>query len=405
MTDISWRKNLYTIFLAQLIAVMGTHFVIPFMPLLVQSLGNFNNREAALWAGIATGISGITMFFSAPLWGIVADRYGREPMVLRSLFGTALIVVLYGFAPNIYVLLLLRFFNGILSGILSTPLAMVSTTTPKEKIPFAMGLIAVAYFGGTTTGPLIGGTMADRFGFRDTFFITAVILFIGGLMVLFFTREKFVRPEKAQSASLGSVWRLAFSKQMLPIIMVEFSLQASPQMLAPIIPLVVKELNPGAAAATNAGLALGFMGVISGIASLVTGRLSGHVSLKKILVFSCLAGALLYLPPIWAGTVVQLIVFVALTGVPKGGLITSASAIVGTSMAQSQQGMAYGIAQSAKSLGGGIGPLLGGSLGRLIGLRPVFAVAAGLFALSSVLVSKQLTEEPAKKLSHNSGQV
>ena len=79
---------------------MGFSFVNPFMPLFIQELGNFTNQKAAFWAGIATSASGIAMFFSAPLWGIVADRWGRKPMVLRAMFGSAVLLGFMGLAPN-----------------------------------------------------------------------------------------------------------------------------------------------------------------------------------------------------------------------------------------------------------------------------------------------------------------
>ena len=88
----SWRKNLIIITIAEFLAVAGFTLVNPIAPLYLQELGNFDNQQAAFWTGIAIGGSAIAMFFSAPLWGIVSDRFGRKPMVLRSLFGGAVVV-------------------------------------------------------------------------------------------------------------------------------------------------------------------------------------------------------------------------------------------------------------------------------------------------------------------------
>ena len=70
--------------------------------------------------------------------------------------------------------------------------------------------------------------------------------------------------------------------------------------------------------------------------------------------------------------------------------MTSSNALVGLSVPRSQQGIAYGVAQSATALGNGLGPLIGGSLAPLIGLRPVFGVAGGLFMLIGAAVGKLL---------------
>ena len=53
---------------------MAFGFVNPFLPLFIQELGDFNNKQAAFWAGIALGGGGLAMFLSSPVWGIIADR-------------------------------------------------------------------------------------------------------------------------------------------------------------------------------------------------------------------------------------------------------------------------------------------------------------------------------------------
>lgn len=394
MVSESWRKNLYAIFIAEFVVIMGFNFVNPFMPLFIQELGNFTNREAALWAGIATGSSGVAMFFSAPVWGIVADRWGRKPMVLRAMFGSAVVLALTGLVPNIYYLIILRSAQGLLSGTVAAASALVAAFTPRNKMPFAMGLLMVAVFGGASFGPLLGGFMADSVGYRAAFFITAALLFSGGLIVFFLVREKFERPVHGQDASMGSIWHLATSREILPLLAALGALHAGPQMISPIIPLFIRELDPGGMAATASGLAFFFMGVVAAISAVVAGRLGGRITLKKILVFSCLGTGLLYLPPMWAGTVAQLVIFIALTGLLKGGFMTSSNALVGISVSHNQMGIAYGVAQSASALGNGLGPLIGGSLARLLGLKPIFGVAGGLFVIVGVLVTKLLVGQP-----------
>lgn len=376
---------------------MGFSFVSPFMPLFIQDLGTFTNQQAAFWAGTAISASSIAAFFSAPIWGIVADRWGRKPMVLRAMFGSAVVLGITGLAPNIYYVIALRFALGLLSGTAAAASALVAASSPRNKMPFAMGLLMVAVFGGTSCGPLVGGFMADIAGYKAAFFITGGLFFSGGLVVLFFVKEKFERPAKGQRASLSSLLRLAKSREMFPLLLALCALQAGPTMITPIISLFIRELDPECMAATASGLAFSFMGVVATISAIITGRLGGHITLKKILVISCLGTGLLYLPPMWARTVTQLIIFIALTGLFEGGLMTSSNALVGLSVPRSQQGIAYGVATSAQALGSGLGPLIGGSLAPLIGLRPVFGVAGGFFMLTGIAVSKLLARVSLEK--------
>lgn len=392
MTSELWRKNLYAIFIAEFAVLMAFSFVMPFMPLYIKELGQFTNMEAAFWTGIAIGGAGFAMFVSAPLWGMVADRWGRKSMLLRAQFGGAIVLVLIALAPNVLIFIVLRILQGLLGGTISAASALVATQTPRNKLPFAIGLLMVAFFSGTTFGPLLGGLMADSFGYKATFFITSAILFLGGLIILFFVEEKFEQSMHKQVTSLVSIWRLASSRKMFTLFIILSAIFAGPQMISPIIPLSIKELAPQAMAATISGLALGFMGLLSIISSIVVGRLGGRISLKRILVFSCFITGLLYLPPIWAGSVVQFIIFIGLTGLFIGGLQTSSNTLVGLSAPRDQQGIAYGLAASANSFGIGLGSLIGGSLATLIGLRPVFGVAGGLFILVSLLATKLINE-------------
>lgn len=397
MPSEAWKRNLYTIFVAELIVIMGFSFVVPFLPLYIQEIGNYTNTEAAFWAGIATSSASLAMFLSSPIWGILADRLGRKPMVLRAMFGGGIVIVATGLVHNIYGIIALRFLQGLMSGTVAAASALVASTTPREKMPYAMGLLMVAVFGGNTFGPLVGGVLADRFGYQTTFFTTGGMLFVGGLIVTFFVKENFSRSPSESSASLSDMFKLVKSKEMLPILGVSFALAAGPAIVSPIISLLVKEMSPGTKAATASGTAFFLMGLIATISSFVAGRVAQRVDLKKILIFSCIGTGVLYLPPMLAGNVTQLLILVGTVALLKGGIMSTANTLVGLVAPPSQQGIAYGVNQSASSLGSALGPLLGGALAPVIGLKPVFGVTAGVYVVVGLLVARLLANLDLKK--------
>jgi DHA1 family multidrug resistance protein-like MFS transporter len=161
-------------------------------------------------------------------------------------------------------------------------------------------------------------------------------------------------------------------------------------MISPIISLFIEQLDPTVQAATVAGIAFSLMGIVAGFSSLVATRLGKRIPLNKLLVFACLGTGLLYLPPMLAKTVTQLVILVATMGLLNGGLMMSANSLVSLSVSQSQQGIAYGLSTSAQALGGGLGPLLGGGFASLLGFKPVFGIAGGLFILVAGLIFKLL---------------
>lgn len=394
MATVSWKKNLYIMFVAEFIVIMGFSFIMPFMPLFVQQMGNFTTDEAAFWSGISIGVSSLALFISGPIWGIISDRWGRKPMVLRALFGCAVILTLAALSPNIYIFVALRFLQGLFSGTVPAASAMIASTTPRDKTPYAMGLLMVGVFCGNTIGPSIGGVLGAVFGYRDSFFVASGLLLVAGVLVLFLVKENFQRP--VQENSLGDVFRLLGSKTLLPLLVTIGVISMSQQVVQPIITLYIQALNPSGSASTSAGLAFTALGLVAAISAVAVGRWGRHLELRKVLAFSCLGATLIYLSPIWATSVTVMIILVGLMGLFQGANMTSTSSLIGLSLPVSQQGIAYGLSQSATALGNGLGPIIGGGLVSLLGLRYVFTVASGLFLLVGLLVTRFIRGQSAK---------
>jgi DHA1 family multidrug resistance protein-like MFS transporter len=393
MASVSWQRNLYIILVVEFAVLLAYGFTNPFMPFFIQDLGQFTDTEAALWSGLTTTVFGLGMFLSGPIWGIIADRWGRKPMVLRAIFGVAVLSVATGLSPNVYWVITFRTAQGLFSGTIAAASAMISASTPRERIPFAMGMLTVATFAGNTLGPFLGGLLADAVGYRNCFYIIAVVYFVGGMAVLLFTSENFTPLVRGWGSTLLSLWRLAKSRHILPLLIVICILAVGPSVITPVIPLIVKGLMTGGDIAVMAGLAFSLMGVVSTLSSLAASRFaSGGANLKKMMYICCFGTCLFYLLPLLAHSLMPFITFTALLGIFKGGIMIASSSLIALTVIGSEQGMAYGLQQSASFLGYGIGPILGGGLASLINLNVVFPVAAGLYLLGGLLVFKLLPE-------------
>jgi MFS transporter, DHA1 family, multidrug resistance protein len=408
MVSESWRKNLYLMVVTEFVVISAFSFINPFLSLFIQRLGNYTESQAAFWSGIALSGSGIAMFLSSPIWGIIADRWGRKPMVLRAMFGASLIIALMGLTSNVYVFIALRCSQGLLTGTVAAASALVAANTPRNRIAFSMGTLMLAVFCGNSFGPLLGGFLADRIGYEATFFCASALLFSGGVVVLLFVKEKFQRPVKGQTSSLRNLWQVAKSREMFPLLLAICALNIGPQMISPMISLFIKQLDPAVEAATVAGIAFSLMGIVAGFSSFVATRLGKRIPLKTLMVVACFGTGLLYMPPMLANTVTQLVILVATMGLLNGGLMMSANSLVSLSVSQSQQGVAYGLSTSAQALGGGLGPLLGGGLASILGFKPIFGIAGGLFILVAVLIYKLLsgkkdTESPVTEGTNTTG--
>jgi DHA1 family multidrug resistance protein-like MFS transporter len=325
------------------------------------------------------------MAITAPFWGVIADRYGRKPMVLRSMFAAACTVGLMGVATAPWHLLALRFVEGAFAGTVTASTALVASSSPKDRLGYSLGLVQTAVFSGASLGPLFGGGLADLIGYRATFAVSSAMLAGGGLIVLFLVEERFTRqPRQARGAGglrASTAWLLA--PLMATMIVTMFVIRFASSSVQPIIPLYVQELahQSAGSASTLAGLALGILGVTSAVAAIYFGRLGDKIGHRKILIW-CAAGAgAIYLPMAIVNAPWQLIVLQALFGVAAGGLMPSANAIVGAATEPERRGVLYGMTAAASSLGGFFGPLIGAATAAALSFSFTFA-SVGILLLA-----------------------
>ena len=396
-----WERNLYVLWLAQATSALGLSFLFPFLPLFIQQLGVEDPGEAALWTGIAGGVGGLFMMLSGPIWGILGDRYGRKKNVLRAMFGSAIVLLLTAAVTDVYQLVALRIMLGLVSGTWVTVMALVAAITPKHKIAYSIGVVGSATFLGLTLGPLVGGLLVDSFGFRPTFVITSIMAASAGILVLLFVKDGFARAEHGREKQgprliVGDFLQLVRSRHLGPVLLVVFLVQVGPSMVMPALPVFVGALANSGSVAFSTGVAFSIMGIAGAASSLVMSRLSRKLGIMPVLVVAFIGGGLLYLPLTFATNLGQVYAVMGLLGFFTGGLVTVSFALVGTSVSTGKQGSAYGAAQSAMALAGGIGPLMGGAIAVVWGVGEVFLVTSVVMLLTGALVMRLLGERQAE---------
>ena len=202
----SWQRTLYIMLFVQFMSTVAYSIIFPFLSFYVQELGSNTNLSLEFWAGMVFTSQGLTMMVASPLWGAMADCYGRKMMVVRAAFGGGLLVLLMGFARSAEELTLLRAIQGFVSGTVPAVNALVAAAAPRERAGYAMGSLQVGLWSGAAVGPLLGGFMADTWGFRSAFIITAVLLVIAGMLVWLGVEENFEpleRPRRGKAFLLG----------------------------------------------------------------------------------------------------------------------------------------------------------------------------------------------------------
>ena len=395
--DSHWQRTLYILFFAQMITGVGFQSIHPFLPLYVKELGSSSGMSMELLAALVYSAEGFTTMLAAPVWGMLADRFGRKPMVERSMFGGAAILLIMAFARSGEELVLLRAIQGLITGTVAASTAMVASIVPRDRTGYAMGLLQVGVGAGFALGPMIGGFVADALGYAAAFYVTSALLFLSGVTVFFGVHEQFVPAEilQEEKAQFLSKWRQIISMPGVPMTYtMRFLNQLGKMMVVPIIPLFILVLLPEDAG-VNAftGLVVGVAAGATIICALFLGRLGDRVGHLKILIACSLLVGLLYFPQSMATEGWHFLVLSALVGAAMGGLIPSISALLAKYTLPGEEGAVYGLDNSIQAGAKTLAPLLGSGLALWLGLRSTFVAAGMIFFLMAIIARRRLLKE------------
>jgi DHA1 family multidrug resistance protein-like MFS transporter len=382
-----WRKNVYAIAVAQFIALGGGNLVFPFMPFFIEDLGIKDKGEVALWTGLAGTATGVMLFVFSPIWGALADRYGRKPLLLRAYLGATVTITLQGLCQNVWQLVLLRGLQGVFVGTIPAATALIVSSAPRERVAWSLGIMQMGLYVSQFAGPLAGGTLAPAIGFRETFFVTGVFYILSFVLVFFMVEERFEPPTaKERGAFWSNLREVADRRPLMMIIGVIFFLNLAPTFVRPVLPLVIDSFDPSISVESLSGITYAAISVTSAVSALMASRLSGRFGYRSALVMTTFAAGLAFLPVALATNTLSLIVLMAVVGLFSGAMVPTANALIDLLAPPGRQASAFGLSGSAMALAFATGPLSGGAVASAFGLHAGFVVVGVMLLLLSVAV-------------------
>jgi DHA1 family multidrug resistance protein-like MFS transporter len=385
---IIWRRNLYVLFGVQMLSMVGFSMVFPFLPLYINEIGVKTWGSVEFWSGMVFSAQAMTMMFSAPLWGAVADRYGRKIMLIRATLGGAILIALMGFVQSAEQLTLLRAVQGLVTGTIPAANALVASSAPKEHSGEALGLLQTGTWIGVAVGPLVGGVIGDALGFRESFWVTGSLLALSGLSIILWVQEDFKPAGRIKHQSFFDSFRVLLrAPNMFYLYMVTFLETAGRMLFFPIAALfIMKLMGSSAGVATVTGLMMGIKAITGSASAVWLGRIGDRIGHLRILLFSVIASVCLYLPQAFVNSTWQLMLLQALSGIAIGGIIPSINALMNLQAPTGNQGATYGLNASITAAGRSVAPLLGATFAMWFGMRSVFVLAAAVYGLAALVV-------------------
>lgn len=391
----AWERNLYAVWLAQFLALMGANLVFPFVPFFIKDdLGVDDASEAALWTGITSAATGAMLFVSSPVWGSLADRYGRKPMLMRAYFGATITITLQALVTSVWGLFALRGLQGAFVGSIPAATALVAASTPQPRMAYALGMLQMAIFTSQTVGPVVGGLMAEAFGFRLTFALGGLMYIIPFLLILFFVEEHFERPDPAQRTPYVENLRIVLRvPTMLLLIAIMFLVSSAAIFVRPVIPLVVESFTD-VGVSTKSGLVFAAVAITSAVAAVAVGRVAARTGYRNALIFAALGAGIAYIPVAAANNLASLMLLMAAVGVFSGAMIPMVNALIGATAPGGRHGSAFGLVGSAQALSLALAPLLGGITANRLGIHAGFVIV-GVMLIGVAALVFATVREPA----------
>ncbi|WP_434736331.1 multidrug efflux MFS transporter [Bacillus subtilis] len=376
------KKNFVIVWLANFFVSASTTMIVPFLSLYIETLSSFSNGFVQRWSGYVFGITFLMAFLVSPFWGRFGDKRGYKKILMATGTGIALSIFFMGFVTSVYQLFFQRMAMGLVTGFIPTSLAMISAQTPKSSAGKTLGTLQMGQVSGSLFGPLLGGMLADHFGFTYTFFITSFVIFSSVLLVLFGVKEKPLAEKTAKRTSYSrkEVLSYIFHHPALWVMMLlTMLIQTGNFSIQPLLALYVNELHGPVNLAFFSGMAFSATGLGSLLLARKWGDLGDRYGHRRILIGLLLAASFFFIPQALASSLSVLLVFRFLFGMAMGGLLPCITAAIRVQAPGSIQGEVLGYNVSFRFLGNVLGPLLGGIISSHFTISATFYVTAFLF--------------------------
>lgn len=385
-----WRRNLRALPPANLLCGLGFSLAWPFLPLMVRDLGVHENLET--WVGYMLLVFYLVSFAVNPIWGGIADHYGRKLMVLRAMFGMGGAMMLVPFASTPIWFASFIMLIGVFNGFTPAGVALLVANTPPKRIGRAISLAQTGGMVGQALGPALGAVLAAAIDRPHwLFWISGGLMLSGGALVAMFVREvKQLAPGPWRPHWLGSLLELLDVPRIGLLFLLAFLFSVMWYGSVTNISLFMLELleaqkaDPGREAvwvgAAAVALALSML-----VALPFWGRMQDRIGPARVLTFAAVATVVTHLPLLVLQTPLQLVLARVAFGLTAAGMPTAIFGLLRTHAPAGMDARAISYSTAFHFFGMGLAPFFAGLIAPGLGWRVYFALTTLLMLGGLVL--------------------
>jgi MFS transporter, DHA1 family, multidrug resistance protein len=349
--------------------------------------------QVPAWIAAMSSVGWILALPMAPFWGILADRYSRKLVIVRSAAIEALIFGGWALSTSPWMVLVFRSLNGFVLGNTGVMLAVQASTTPRQRLALAVGIVGAGSPAGRAVGPILGALLVHLVDVRGMLLVDAALsALMAGLLTVVMHEADHARPADLRVASLlrGAVSEIASKPLVWRLFLATAVTQIGLWTYLPYAPIYIARLTTGDTV-TAIGIVLSAVGLGQAIASPLWGVAMPRFGHVAVLNLTSVGSALALATVGFSHNLVLFAAALVVNGVFAAAILTASMAVMAATVSPERRGAVLGQILFPFYFGGVAGPLIGAAAFGA-GQTVVFGIAA-LLSLAPLIVLLTMPRE------------
>ena len=359
----NWKVALAVLTASAMLMSASYTMLVPFLPMyLIEELG-VAQADVNIWSGIIFSTTFLISAVMAPIWGALADKKSHKAMAVRAAVCLAISYAWGGFVQTPWELFAMRAFQGFSAGLWPACLAIMTSTAPRDKMGWCLGLMQGGMTAGGVFGPLIGGLLAEFFGMRASFYFAGAALGLIALGLVFFIKggeQKKIMAVSDKKKDGGSL-KLLKVPVIQRMLFAAGVVQLAVMLVQPVLPLYIAELQGSMDNIVMvSGIVFSVVGISGVFAAPIWGRLGTNIGYRWALYVALFGGGVFGVIQAIPGDITPFVIWRFVGGIFFAGIFPAINALLAENTLPNERGRVYGLSYAAQQIGSVCGPIFGG---------------------------------------------
>lgn len=358
-----WKALVWFLTVTSVFMSASYTMLVPFLPMyLIEELG-VAQADVNIWSGIIFSTTFLISAVMAPIWGALADKKSHKAMAVRAAVCLAISYAWGGFVQTPWELFAMRAFQGFSAGLWPACLAIMTSTAPRDKMGWCLGLMQGGMTAGGVFGPLIGGLLAEFFGMRASFYFAGAALGLIALGLIVFIKggeQKKINAAVDKKKDGGSL-KLLKVPVIQRMLFAAGVVQLAVMLVQPVLPLYIAELQGSMDNIVMvSGIVFSVVGISGVFAAPIWGRLGTNIGYRWALYVALFGGGVFGVIQAIPGDITPFVIWRFVGGIFFAGIFPAINALLAENTLPNERGRVYGLSYAAQQIGSVCGPIFGG---------------------------------------------